>query len=410
MPPPDEADWAGLPEELLALCFCSLGQVVHLEGAEGWLTPTTAAQLLASCSACRSWRAVALYELRCRVRAETAVELEQLATAAPPCSALCLPAALPPRDRSNPAAWDAQRRRQAALHHLLHSAAFWRSSAGCLREVRNCPLGMAQSGALAGYPMLHTLTLSQGLCIGHPAPLRGSSLPGVAPSLRRLELELPAGGTLDALRWPPCLESFVVIGPRGSGADATNGQPGLPAIRLQPCSCVKCGPFGFWNTLGSLHVVAARVTVHLDACHALRSCRSLRIVAGGGGGPAPAGTAAAAEQAQAAAGAEGAGEPPEAADLQPWLAGLAPLFAATALRHVEVAAGAACLDNGVAGAHAVVLRAAVASLVPPAAGARLAAAALPAGLRQSEANRVLHAELWRSCGSASFRLCIAKAD
>lgn len=55
--------WADLPPELLALCIRSLGGAAHSEAELGWLNPRQAAQLLASCSACRSWRAAALSEV-----------------------------------------------------------------------------------------------------------------------------------------------------------------------------------------------------------------------------------------------------------------------------------------------------------------------------------------------------------
>ena len=53
------ADWAGLPPELLCLCFLRCADLAHGREAIGL---RDAAQLLASLSPCRAWRVVALAE------------------------------------------------------------------------------------------------------------------------------------------------------------------------------------------------------------------------------------------------------------------------------------------------------------------------------------------------------------
>ncbi|KAL4441798.1 hypothetical protein ABPG77_003714 [Micractinium sp. CCAP 211/92] len=194
-----------------------------------------------------------------------------------------------------------------------------------------------ESGALAGYSTLRQLGISQGLSIGQPCALRGSALPSVPPSLTQLDLSLPAGGTLDALRWPANLQRLTITAPSSNsapGAGVAGGHFAAPTIRLQPCSCAGCWPAGFWTSLGSLHVEAPRVTVRLDACRALHSCRSMRIVA------------ASDSQAQRGADDEGAraAESASLEEFRPWLAALAPIFAATMLRRVEIFAGSASLD------------------------------------------------------------------
>lgn len=440
MSPPSEADWGSLTPELLALCIRSLGQTAHLQTEQGWLTARQAAQLLASCCTCRSWRAVALAEvgswdggtghagaglafhchsssqhprtalnafnpvqLRCRVQADTAEEVEQLAAAALPCTALCLPAPPHCADRSSLAAWAAQRRCEAAAHVLLLSPAFRGSSASCLGELRNCPLDAAQSGALAGYSALRQLGLSQGLSIGQTCALRGSALPGVPPSLTQLDLSLPAGGTLDALRWPANLQRLTITAPSSNsapGAGVAGGHFAAPTIRLQPCSCSGCWPAGFWTCLGSLHVEAPRVTVRLDACRALHSCRSMRIVA------------ASDSQARRGADDEGAraAESASLEEFRPWLAALAPMFAATMLRRVEIFAGSASLDAEWDGSPPVLLHSAAPGQQLPSGSASLVAAAVPPGSCQSVAHGGFCAKLWHPSSSAHFRLCVARSS
>lgn len=328
----------------------------------------------------------------------------RLAAAAPPCIAVRLPAAPPLVDHSSLAAWAVQRRCQAGAHRLLLSPAFRARSAGCLNGLHNCPLDAALSGALAGFTALHQLGLSQGLCIGQPAALRGSALPGVPASLALLKVAMPAGGTLDALRWPCCVQLCVFKVPTSSstgGAGGAGGHLAAPAKCVQPCSCRGCLPAGFWSSLGSLHVQAPRVMLHLDACRALRSCRSLNIAAGPDSLPTHAEAAAAVAQVDADA---------RAASLavQPWLAALAPLFAATDLRRVNIGAGSACLQAGQQGDHAEVLAVAAPGLLPPAGSARLSAAALPPGSCLSGTHRGLFVTLWRSSSSAHFGLTITR--
>ncbi len=440
MSPPSEADWGSLPPELLALCIRSLGQTAHLETEKGWLTARQAAQLLASCCICRSWRVAALAEvgtrgrrtghagaglafhchspsqnprparlhafhsmqLRCRVQTDAAEEVEQLAAAALPCTALCLPAPPHCADRSSLAAWAAQRRCEAAAHILLLSPAYRGSSASCLGELWNCPLDAAQSGALAGYSTLRQLGISQGLSIGQPCALRGSALPGVPPSLTQLDLSLPAGGTLDALRWPANLQRLTITAPSSNsapGAGVAGGHFAAPTIRLQPCSCAGCWPAGFWTSLGSLHVEAPRVTVRLDACRALHSCRSMRIVA--------------ASDSQAQRGADDAGaraaESASLEEFRPWLAALAPIFAATMLRRVEIFAGSASLDAEWDGSPPVLLHSAAPGQQLPAGSASLVAAALPPGSCQSAAHGGFRAKLRHPSSSAHFGLCVARS-
>lgn len=352
-------------------------------------------------------------QLRCRVLAGTAEEVGQLARAAPQCSALCLPAAPPAADGSFPAAWTAQRRIQAAVQRLLLSPAFWGRNACCLGELLSCPLSVAQSGALAGYSALHRLGLCQGLCIGQPAALRGSDLPGLPPSLAQLDLRLSDGVTLDALRWQPRVVRFAVFAPAGShssGAGTEYSRPALPLIRLQPCCCAGCCPAGagFWPSLRSLHVEAARVEMHLDACRALRSCHSLRIVARLGSQAAPAAAAGQEAEPQAGAAAEGAADGGSTADLEPWLAALAQLFASTALHRVEIVAGGVSLD-GLEGAQSAMLRAAAQGMALPVARAQLTVATLPPGSCQLGAHRSLVAELRRSFGGTTLSLSVCKA-
>jgi hypothetical protein len=64
--PPPASQWFALPLELLRLCFLKLAEQ---DNDKPWgVTLAEARQLLASCSPCREWRAVALDTVRPCIR------------------------------------------------------------------------------------------------------------------------------------------------------------------------------------------------------------------------------------------------------------------------------------------------------------------------------------------------------
>ena len=402
------ADWGGLLPELLAL------MLERLSGGGGALPPRHAAQLLAAASPCRRWQALALAEVRWRwwrgccgnragdgatasaaattdrsttllprpqlrisIACASTDELERLAASpGPPCTALALPT-LPATCASSFQDWQAAQRLAVVAERLLSSAAFRRRSSATLRELTTCPLGPAASGALLAFPALHRLTLSTSLTTGNRDALRLSPLV-VPPAVRRLAVSLPCGGAkLGHLPFPEHLTECTI--------DSAGG------TELAPCSCVACAASSsFWATCQALHVTASLVSLDADACHALRSCTRLRL----------------ASQACIGSAAASAGPADVPRALSRWLAAVAPLFAATPLRTLQLRAA---LADASGGAWPILL--AGGSLPPSghqAARACLAAAALPPGFQERIEERGMAAELQRPPGSAELELCICR--
>ena len=183
------------------------------------------------------------------------------------------------------------------------------------------------------------------------------------------------------LHWPAGLRRCSLVVPSCSeGPHPAGARAGVCSVA--PCSCAACGAAGFWGSLRSLHVSAAGCPVELSlpACvAALRSCDSIEIEAAAPGCGGAVQAAAAAEDELLAA-AAGAPTTPLASlrepDLQPWLAALAPLCAATPLRSFRLRATAAAVHAG-EGTPAA-LRAAGSLQALGAVWARLAGAALAA--------------------------------
>ncbi len=211
------------------------------------------------------------------------------------------------------------------------------------------------------------------------------------------------------------LLSCPVHGCRPSGLESCTitvtqaaGRPGQ--LALQPCPCPACqaaagsgGCTAFWSGVRSLRVQAAGASLEVDSqlLRLLRRCTALRLEAG-----CPqcdtAEPDAALLNVAPAAGAEGQ------LDLQPWLAGLAPMFAATELQIFELQAACAALCPYQQPAGGWVLQA----RAEPAAweGPRLVAAGLPRNGRWHERSAGLAAQLTRHENAALFQLRVWRCE
>lgn len=335
------------------------------------------------------------------MRLETAADIDRLAAApGPPCVFLQLPPPpLPKRDC--PTAWAAQQQLVAAAERLLRSPAFLRRSGTTLTALSGCPRAAAEhsGGLLAAYPALEELQLEEGLTIGNPGGLRGSSLGRCSPALRRLQVTLPASGCVvsHVADWPSRLQQCTLVA--GSGGSGGGGSGGM---LVSPCSCFFCNAAaasnagGFWATCKALQVLTGgTLALHLGQCRQLRSCTSLRVSATGDASAAPSAALAA--------------EAPDAI-LQRWLAALAPLFAATPLQVLELKAAAASLRSAASDGQPVLLVGSGQQGMlevadhpgwPP---AELATAAMDEVECLEERLGGLAAELRRAAGSSTFLL------
>ena len=466
----------GLPFDLVSVILRQLARLHAVpeggqggEGEEPLLDASSAAALAAAASACSLWRAACLAEVRpgglpaapalastakahcgvlqpailaqVRVRiclASPADALRLAASPGPPCTELQLPQF--PALRGDHAAWAAQGRLVAAAEQLLGSEAFRRRSGSCLRALFNVPTAVAERLRGACFPALQRLALSQGVGIGSPDSLRGSSLgPCPPPALRELAVVLPAGGLLNHVLWCGRLMRGAVralagmqmaaaavsslADPSSPRASPASRPPGLERccitagagdrtptkLHLKRCACPTCGAAGaggggFWATLRSLRVDAAAPSLLLldgGLLRLLRRCTQLRLTAGDGclspGEP-------------GAAWAEPAAGPIGEPDLSPWLAAFAPVFAASMeLQSLELQAAAASLHpTHSAGGSAWELRAgdgAAAWGLPS-----LEAAVLAPGSAWQQREVGLAAELRRPAGAGTFQLRVWRCE
>lgn len=308
-------------------------------------------------------------QVRLRMRLDAPADCARLAALpGPACSEVRLPPPPGPELRHQPSAWAAQARLVQAAQQLLGSPSFVSRSAASLTALLQCPLGaVAPGGSLHRYPALRRLSVHEGLGVGR-CSLRNGSIE--APrSLQELSVTLPRAASLGHLDWPPHLQRCSL---RLAG-----GEHGGSHSRLVPCACLACkadtaAGRGFWATCRSLHIAATGgMLVDLEACRALRACTALQIEHAGGSGRAGGGGA----------------EP----DLQRWLEALAPLFAATPLRTLELRAGTASLQLGAAAGGSKPLL--LVGDGPSSWGSPcLSAAGLPPGYRQRDRVEGLEAE------------------
>lgn len=348
-----------------------------------------------------------MLQLRCHVRLDSAADALRLAASpGPPISRLRLPPLRPPERCSLPAAWAELQQLLWAVERLLTSPAFLRRSAATLAALYGCPRAAAERGAggadlFARLARLQELSLQAGLSIGSPqAALCGCSLARCPPSLRRLEVALPAGGCVvsHVAGWPEGLERCTLT---ACGRNA-GSFPGGSHTRIAPCGCGACAAAaeaggGFWPTCREVRVQAAGpLLLHLDACSQLRRCTRLRVAS------------------TCAAPAGGAAAPPAAAVpiavlLQRWLVALAPLFAATQLQRFELHAAVASVAAAADGGGKQLL---VGSGPPTWPEPQLTAAAVAAEDDMCECVGGLCADVRQAggCGAASFELRVSRCD
>lgn len=211
-------------------------------------------------------------------------------------------------------------------------------------------------------------------------------------ALPRADLQCPPLPLLN-LR-PPGLECCSIHVPECGGSPCQ--------LALQPCPCPTCAVAAdgtctaFWGGLRSLRVQAAGATLQVDSrlLRLLRRCTRLSLEAG---------CASRSSEGPGAALPEATAAGPEAGpDLQPWLAALAPVFAATALQAVQLQAACAVLRPPSQPTGSWVLQAGDALAAGE--GPQLRAASLPRGGSWQERSAGLVAQLICSREDDVFQL------
>ncbi|PRW32833.1 hypothetical protein C2E21_8108 [Chlorella sorokiniana] len=175
-----QADWASLPPELLALVCRAL--LVDLQ-AHGPCTLRDASRAMAALSPCSAWRRVALEEAAFSIRLG---EWSEAHLASVPIRELTLPALLPKDPAASAAAFIKHTGR------VLCSAAFRRRSGTSLEALHSVPLQAVAAGQLLGWSALRRLSINPDSLPDGGGASVPPFLPGAfPPSLQELDLPVP---------------------------------------------------------------------------------------------------------------------------------------------------------------------------------------------------------------------------